>query len=109
LLRADPVLLLLDLHLGGAADADQGDAAGQLGETLLQVILVVVLGGLLTCQQLLNFDAGASGRLRTRDICLSARPPKNGPKALRRSGSKPAPLAALPLRDGAPIRAVRVA
>jgi hypothetical protein len=43
----DAVLLLLDLDLGRAADADDGDAASQLGQTLLQLLAVVVRGGLL--------------------------------------------------------------
>src|SRR5262245_65689987 len=43
----DPVLLLLDLDLGGAADADHRDAARELGEPLLQLLTVVVRGGLL--------------------------------------------------------------
>ena len=38
----DPVLLLLDLDLGRAADADHRDAAGELRpETLLQLLLVL--------------------------------------------------------------------
>ena len=41
------VLLLLDLDLGRAADADHRDAARELGETLLQLLTVVVGGGLL--------------------------------------------------------------
>jgi hypothetical protein len=32
----NPVLALLDLDLGRAADADHGDAAGELGQPLLQ-------------------------------------------------------------------------
>src|SRR6185437_1765895 len=43
----DAVLLLLDLDLGRAADLDDGHAAGQLGQTLLQLLAVVVRGGLL--------------------------------------------------------------
>ena len=43
----DAVLLLLDLDLGRAADADHRNAAGELGQTLLQLLLVVVRGGLL--------------------------------------------------------------
>jgi hypothetical protein len=43
----DAVLLLLDLDLGRAADADHRDAARELRETLLQLLLVVVRGGLL--------------------------------------------------------------
>src|SRR6266508_3719163 len=43
----DAVLALLDLDLGGAADADHRDAAGELGEPFLQLLTVVVRGGLL--------------------------------------------------------------
>src|SRR5690606_14166371 len=43
----DAVLALLDLHFGGAADADHGDAAGQLGQALLELVAVRVRGGFL--------------------------------------------------------------
>ena len=43
----DAVLALLYLGLGGAADTDYRNAAGELGEPLLQFLLVVVGGGLL--------------------------------------------------------------
>ena len=43
----DAVLAFLDLDLGRAADADDRDAAGQLGQPLLQFLLVVVRGRLL--------------------------------------------------------------
>ena len=43
----DAVLLLLHLDFGRAADADDRDAARELGETLLQLLTVVVRGGLL--------------------------------------------------------------
>ena len=43
----DAVLLLLELDLGGRADLDDGDAAGQLGEALLELLAVVVRGGVL--------------------------------------------------------------
>ena len=43
----DAVLLLLHLDLGRAADPDHRDAAGELGQTLLQLLAVVVRGGLL--------------------------------------------------------------
>src|SRR6202022_2956546 len=43
----DAVLLLLDLDFGRAADADHRDAARELRETLLQLLAVVVRGGLL--------------------------------------------------------------
>jgi hypothetical protein len=38
----DAVLLLLELDLGGRADLDDGHAAGQLGETLLELLAVPV-------------------------------------------------------------------
>ena len=43
----DAILLLLHLDLGRAADANDRDAAGELGQTLLQLLAVVVRGGLL--------------------------------------------------------------
>src|SRR5438552_5476786 len=42
-----PVLLLLELGLGRGADLDDGDATGQLGEPLLELLLVPVRGRLL--------------------------------------------------------------
>ena len=43
----DAVLALLDLDLGAAADTDHRDAAGELGQPLLQFLAVVIRGGLL--------------------------------------------------------------
>src|SRR3712207_3010662 len=43
----DAVLALLELHLGGRPDADDADAAGQLGEPLLQLLAVPVGVGAL--------------------------------------------------------------
>ena len=43
----DAVLLLLHLRLGGRADLDDGDAAGELGEALLQLLAVEVRVGVL--------------------------------------------------------------
>ena len=43
----DPVLLLLELDLGGRADLDDGDAAGELREALLELLAVPVRVGLL--------------------------------------------------------------
>ena len=43
----DAGLLFLHLDLGGRADLDHGDAAGELGHALLQLLLVVVGGGFL--------------------------------------------------------------
>jgi hypothetical protein len=53
--RRGPSLLHLDL--GRAADADDRDAAGELGQTLLQLLAVVVRGGLLDLRLDLR-DAG---------------------------------------------------
>jgi chaperonin GroEL len=47
------VLLLLELHLGGGTDLDDADAAGQLGQPLLQLLAVPVGVGRL--------DLGLSG------------------------------------------------
>ena len=38
----DAVLALLELDLGGRADLDDRNAAGQLGQALLQLLAVVV-------------------------------------------------------------------
>ncbi len=43
----DAGLLLLHLDLGGCTDLDHGDTAGELRNALLQLLLVVVGGGLL--------------------------------------------------------------
>ena len=43
----DAVLALLDLDLGRTTDLDHGNAAGELGETLLELLTVVVAGGVL--------------------------------------------------------------
>src|SRR5690606_25602866 len=43
----DAILALLHLDLGRATDADDGDAARELGQTLLELLAVVVRGGLL--------------------------------------------------------------
>ena len=56
------VLLLLQLDLGGGADLDHGDAAGQLGQALLQLLVVVVGGGLFDLGLDL-LDAGLDGAL----------------------------------------------
>src|SRR5665647_2538815 len=40
----DAILALLHLDFGGAADADHRNAAGQLGQTFLQLFLVIVRG-----------------------------------------------------------------
>jgi hypothetical protein len=43
----DAILTLLHFHFGAATDADDGNAAGRLRQTLLQLLAVVVRGGLL--------------------------------------------------------------
>ena len=43
----DAVLLLLELHLGGGADLDDGHTAGELGQALLELLGVVVGVGVL--------------------------------------------------------------
>ena len=43
----DAVLLLLELDLGGGADLEHGNATGQLGEALLELLAVVVGVGVL--------------------------------------------------------------
>src|SRR6266852_7893975 len=50
----DAILALLHLHLGGPADADHCNAAGELRQPLLQLLLVVVGRGLLD----LHLDLG---------------------------------------------------
>src|SRR6185436_408169 len=44
----DAGLLLFHLDLGGSADLDHGNTAGELGNTLLQLLLVVVRRGFLS-------------------------------------------------------------
>src|SRR5712691_8775974 len=46
----DPGLLLLHLYLGGRAHVDHRDAARELREPLLQLLLVVIRRGLLDCR-----------------------------------------------------------
>src|SRR3954469_19467703 len=53
----DPVLLLLELDLGGRADLDDRDATRQLGEALLELLAVVVGRGVLD----LGLDLGHPG------------------------------------------------
>src|SRR5690606_9552619 len=60
----DAVLLLFHFDFRRAADADDRDAAGQFGQTFLQLLLVVVRGGVLDL--LLDLaDAGLDGVLLT--------------------------------------------
>ena len=53
----DAVLALLHLDLGGTADLDHGNAAGELGQPLLQLLAVIVGGRLLD----LRLDLGDAG------------------------------------------------
>ena len=53
----DAVLALLHLDLGRAADADHRDAAGELGQPLLELLAIIVRRGLLD----LRLDLGDAG------------------------------------------------
>ena len=70
----DAVLLLLELDLGRRADLDDGDAAGELGEALLELLAVVVRGGLLDLRLDLvhaGLDVGlAAGAVDDRGVVL---------------------------------------
>jgi hypothetical protein len=68
----DAILLLLDLDLGGAAEADHCNAARELGETLLQFLLVVV-GRRLIDQRLDLREIGNGGRTVKRSRRISTR------------------------------------
>ena len=56
----DAGLLFLHLGLGGGADVDDGDAAGELGAALLELLAIVVGGGLVNLAGDL-VDAGLDG------------------------------------------------
>ena len=62
----DAVLLLLHLDLGRGADVDDGHAAGELGEALLELLAVVVGGGVVD----LVLDLGDAG-LDVRGLALA--------------------------------------
>jgi hypothetical protein len=67
------VLALLHLDLGRAADLDDGDAAGQLGETLLQLLAVIVRGrdfDLLTDRIDAALDRGFTGTVDDGGVVL---------------------------------------
>src|SRR5712675_1038980 len=68
------ILALLDLDFGRAADADHRDAACELGQTLLQLLTVVVRGGLLDLRLDLRnagFDVGLlAGAVDDRGVFL---------------------------------------
>ena len=70
----DAILALLHLDFGRAADTDHRDAAGKLGETLLQLLTVVVRGRLLDLRlDLVNasFDVGLlAGAVDNRGVLL---------------------------------------
>jgi hypothetical protein len=48
----DAGLLLLELDLGGRTDLDHCHAAGQLGHAFLQLLAVVVAGGIVICTRI---------------------------------------------------------
>src|SRR5690606_28126878 len=54
----DAVLALLHLDFGRTTDLDHGNATGELGKTLLQLLAVVVRGGLLDLRLDLRNAAG---------------------------------------------------
>ena len=64
----DAVLLLLELHLGGRADLEHRDTTGELGQALLQLLLVVVGVGVL--------DLGLDLRDPAVDVVLRRRRPR---------------------------------
>ena len=64
----DAVLLLLELDLGGRADLDDGDAAGQLGQALLELLAVPVGVGVVD----LPLDLGDAAL----DVVLGRRRPR---------------------------------
>src|SRR6185295_3143806 len=57
----DAIPALLDLDLGSAADPDDRDAAGQLRQTFLHFLLIVVRGGLLDLRPQLRAAGGDRG------------------------------------------------
>ena len=70
----DAVLLLFELDLGAGADLDDGHAAGQLGQALLELLAVVVAGGLLDLRLDLIDAALDRGRRRPCPRRWSCRP-----------------------------------
>src|SRR6185295_9497098 len=70
----DAGLLLFHFDLGGSADLDHGDTAGELGNTLLELLLVVVRGGffsLLTDRLDARLDVGRlAGAVDDRGVFL---------------------------------------
>jgi len=57
------VLLLADLNLRGTADLDDGNTTGELGKTLLELLLLVVAGGGVVHDTADLFAAGSDGVL----------------------------------------------
>jgi hypothetical protein len=53
----DAVLALLHLDLGRAADLDHGNAAGELGQPLLQLLAVIVGRGVSICWRIASVRA----------------------------------------------------
>ena len=70
----DAGLLLLHLGLGRGADVDDGDAAGELGQALLELLAVVVGGGLVDLAADLLDAALDVGRLAARPRRWSCSP-----------------------------------
>lgn len=70
----DARLLFLHFDFGGGANLDDGNTAGQLGDTLLQLFLVVIRGGFLDLDADLldaGFDgAGVAGTIDDRGVLL---------------------------------------
>ena len=70
----DAGLLLLHLGLGGRTDLDDGDAADELGEPLLQLLAVVVRGGVLDLARICftrpSMSFGLAGALDDRRVVL---------------------------------------
>ena len=68
------VLLLLELHLGGGTDLDDGHAAGQLGQALLELLAVPVRVGVVNGALDLRHAAldvlGLAGALDDRRVVL---------------------------------------
>src|SRR5579884_680207 len=82
----EPVLLLLELDLGGRADPDHAHAAGQLGQPLLQLLPVPVgVGGLdlgLDLAHPVLHRAGVAGAVHDRGVVLVDGHPAGGAEHL---------------------------
>ena len=88
----DPGLLLLHLGLGGRADVDHRHAADQLGQPLLELLAVVVGGGLLDLRaDLLDaaLDVGLlAGAVDERGVVLVDDDPLGAAEVLQRQRSR---------------------